>query len=233
MLEVKDLCCKFGTNNVLNGVSFSVDDGQIATIIGKSGAGKTTIIRILCGLEKSSSGTVLVDDRKIKKGDFGLVPQGYNLFDNMTVLKNVAYSLCAVKRLQRTDAEQIAIDMLSQFGLKNKADEYPSKLSGGQKQRVAIARTLVMEPKILLFDEPTSALDPEMTSDVVEMIKSVAKRGIGVVIISHDLVMTRKVSNKILFLDGGVIIEDSPVDKFFKSPDTELAKNFLKKAGCI
>ena len=151
----------------------------------------------------------------------------------MTVLKNVAYALYAVKRLQRADAEQIAIDMLSQFGLKNKGNEYPSKLSGGQKQRVAIARTLVMEPKILLFDEPTSALDPEMTSDVVEMIKSVAKRGIVVVIISHDLVMTRKVSNKILFLDGGVIIEDSPVDKFFKSPDTELAKNFLKKAGCI
>ncbi len=233
MLEVKELHCAFGSNEVLKGVSFTVKDGEVATIIGGSGAGKTTVIRVLCGLEKMTKGNVVVDGQPAGRGVLGLVQQGCCLFDHMNVLQNVAYALRAVKKLPCALAETRAKNMLSQFGLSDKFDVYPSRLSGGQKQRVAIARTLVMEPKVLLFDEPTSALDPEMTSDVISMISNISKSGIAVVIVTHDLTMARRISDRVLFLEHGKIVEDRPSDDFFKCPATERAKNFLIKSACI
>ncbi|MDR2738072.1 MAG: amino acid ABC transporter ATP-binding protein [Puniceicoccales bacterium] len=233
MLEVKNLHCEFGENRVLDGLSFTVASGEIAAIIGGSGAGKTTIIRVLCGLEKMSGGEVNIDGVAAKLGAYGLVPQGCCLFEHMTVLGNVSYALVAVKRLGVKESERVAREMLAKFGLLDKVSAYPSSLSGGQKQRVAIARTLIMDPKILLFDEPTSALDPEMTSDVIGMIRDIAARGISILIVTHDLVMARRVSDKILFLERGRIVEDRATEDFFLNPRSERARSFLKNASCF
>ncbi|MDR1233065.1 MAG: amino acid ABC transporter ATP-binding protein [Puniceicoccales bacterium] len=228
MLEVENLHCTLGTNEVLNGISFTVAGGEIVTVIGRSGAGKTTLLRVLCDLENISRGRVCVNGKKACHGDYGLVQQGCCLFEHMTVLKNVSYALQVVKKFSTKKAKAIALDMLTQFGLKDKVAAYPSSLSGGQKQRVAIARTLVMDPKVLLFDEPTSALDPEMTNDVVTMIKNIASRGIAVLIVTHDLAMSRRISDRILFLECGKIVENRPTEEFFLSPLSKEVKNFLK-----
>ncbi|MDR1401516.1 MAG: amino acid ABC transporter ATP-binding protein [Puniceicoccales bacterium] len=233
MLEVKNLHCRFGTDEILNGISFTIANGEIATIIGGSGAGKTTIIRTLCGLEKISQGKISIGEHKSKRGDYGLVQQGCCLFEHMTILKNVSYALGAVKKFPPEKSKKIALEMLAKFGLENKANSYPNSLSGGQKQRVAIARTLVMNPKILLFDEPTSALDPEMTSDLITTIGDIAAQGMAILIVSHDLAMARRVSHRILFLEHGKIIEDRPTKDFFSNPQTERAKSFLKNSACI
>ncbi|MDR2779464.1 MAG: amino acid ABC transporter ATP-binding protein [Puniceicoccales bacterium] len=231
MLEVENLYCILGTNKVLSGISFSIADGEITTMIGKSGSGKTTIIRALCGLENISHGKICINGKKARHGDYGLVQQGYCLFDHMTILKNVSYALQVVRKFSMKSANSMALDMLAQFGLKDKATAYPSSLSGGQKQRVAIARTLVMNPKILLFDEPTSALDPEMTSDVIDIVKNIASQGIAILIVTHDLVMAQKVSDRILFLEHGKIVENRPAEDFFSDPCSECAKSFLKNAA--
>ncbi|MDR3144119.1 MAG: amino acid ABC transporter ATP-binding protein [Puniceicoccales bacterium] len=232
MLRVNDIHCKFGDSEVLRGVSFSVDDGEIATVIGGSGAGKTTLMRLLCGLEKISSGSVSINGHPAKAGEYGLVQQGCCLFEHMTLLGNVSYALEVVKKFPRARAVAIASEMLGRFGLADRANCYPSVLSGGQRQRVAIARTLVMNPRILLFDEPTSALDPEMTTDVIMLIKTIAADGISVLIVTHDLTMAKKISDKILFLDNGKIIEDRPAKDFFAHPVAERARSFLKNAAC-
>jgi polar amino acid transport system ATP-binding protein len=233
MLEVKNLCCKFGSNDVLSGVSFTVADGEIAVIIGSSGAGKTTIIRVLCGLDEMSSGTISIDGKPPYQGAYGLVQQGCCLFEHMTILENIAYAPRIVKNFSAKKANAIALKMLENFGLTEKAGAYPRSLSGGQKQRVAISRTLVMDPKVLLFDEPTSALDPEMTSDVIGMISGIAARGIAVLIVTHDLVMARRISNRILFLEHGKIVEDRPTKDFFSNPFSERARSFLKNVACM
>ncbi|MDR2603381.1 MAG: ATP-binding cassette domain-containing protein [Puniceicoccales bacterium] len=228
MLEVKNLYCTLGANEILQGISFTVASGEIVAVIGKSGTGKTTLLRVLCGLENISRGMVCINGQKARHGDYGLVQQGCCLFEHMTVLKNVSYALQAVKNFSTKNARAVALDMLTQFGLKDKVTAYPNSLSGGQKQRVAIARTLVMDPKVLLFDEPTSALDPEMTNDVITMIKNIASRGIAVLIVTHDLVMSRKISNRILFLECGKIVENRPTEEFFLDPHSKQAKGFLK-----
>lgn len=228
MLEVENLHCTLGTNEILQGISFTISGGEIVTVVGKSGAGKTTLMRVLCGLENISHGTVCINGKKACHGDYGLVQQGCCLFEHMTVLKNVSYALQAVRKFSTEKARAIALDMLAQFGLKDKITAYPNSLSGGQKQRVAIARTLVMDPKVLLFDEPTSALDPEMTNDVVNMIKNIASQGIAILIVTHDLAMSRKISDRILFLEGGKIVENRPTEEFFLDPHSEQAKSFLK-----
>ena len=234
MLEVRDLSCKFGSHLVLSGISFCIPNGKIFTVIGGSGAGKTTIIRALSGLERENShGEVMIDGHKVKHGDYGLVPQGYSLFKHMTVLQNVAYALRVVKKFPKKQAESIAINMLENFGLGDKLNSYPFRLSGGQKQRVAIARILVLDPKVLLFDEPTSALDPEMTTSIIKIIKQIASNGISILIVTHDLVMARKVSDHILFLEAGKIIENAPTAKFFTEPKTSRAKAFLSNAAYI
>jgi ABC-type polar amino acid transport system ATPase subunit len=233
MLRVENLHCKFGENEILSGVSFSVARGEIATIVGGSGAGKTTIIRALCGLERVCEGMVSVDGVAAKSGDYGLVQQGCCLFEHMTTLANVAYALRVVKKIPPEESKSMALRMLTEFGLADKANAYPNSLSGGQKQRVAIARTLVMSPKVILFDEPTSALDPEITSDVIRMIRNIAASGMAILIVSHDLVMARRVSLRILFLEHGKIIEDRKTEDFFANPQTERAKSFLKNAACF
>ncbi|MDR2628386.1 MAG: amino acid ABC transporter ATP-binding protein [Puniceicoccales bacterium] len=231
MLEVKNLHCTLGTNEILQGISFTVADGEIVTVIGRSGTGKTTLLRVLCGLENISHGKVCVNGKKARHGDYGLVQQGCCLFEHMTVFKNVSYALQVVKKFPIKKAKAIALDMLTQFGLKDKVTAYPNSLSGGQKQRVAIARTLVMGPKVLLFDEPTSALDPEMTNDVVTMIKNIASQGIAILIVTHDLAMSRKISDRILFLECGKIVENRPTEEFFLDPHSEQVKNFLKNTA--
>jgi ABC-type polar amino acid transport system ATPase subunit len=187
-------------------------------------------VRAICGLEKFS-GSVTIGGGCGKHGDYGLVPQGCSLFEHMNAMKNVAFALMAVKKLPKAEAMAIAASTLAQFGMADKLLAYPRSLSGGQRQRVAIARILVMNPKILLFDEPTSALDPEMTSDVIRMIGDMASRGMKILIVTHDLMLARKVSSRVLFLEHGKIVEDRATVDFFSNPSTERAKSFLKNAA--
>ncbi|MDR1433397.1 MAG: amino acid ABC transporter ATP-binding protein [Puniceicoccales bacterium] len=233
MLEVSDMHCKIGAHEILADVSFSVSTGEVAAIIGGSGAGKTTIIRALCGLQKISNGRISIDSHEPKRGDYGLVPQGCCLFEHMTALQNVSYAPMAVLKFSRKKAGEVARKMLAKFGLEGKMAAYPSGLSGGQKQRVAIARTLVMNPKVLLFDEPTSALDPEMTSDVIATISDIAANGMPTLLVTHDLATARKVSHRIFFLEHGKIIENRKTAEFFSNPHTERAKSFLKNSAYI
>ncbi|MDR2436101.1 MAG: amino acid ABC transporter ATP-binding protein [Puniceicoccales bacterium] len=232
MLNVDKLSCKIGENVILNGVSFGVSPGEICTIIGGSGTGKTTILRILCGLEERFTGNIFVDGKKIRKNAnyCGLVPQGCSLFGHFTVIGNVTYALRKVKKYSKQRAYDVAFESLAKFGLEDKLSSYPSSLSGGQKQRVAIARTIVMKPKILLFDEPTSALDPEVTRDVIAAIKSLSASGIPILIVTHDMPMARRVAAHVVFLDGGKIIEDSAAGEFFSNPRSERARRFLSES---
>ncbi|MDR0595781.1 MAG: amino acid ABC transporter ATP-binding protein [Puniceicoccales bacterium] len=229
MLEVNKLSCNIGENTILSDISFKVLSGEICTIIGGSGAGKTTILRILCGLEGRFSGDILINNRKIHRNThyFGLVPQGCSLFNHFTAIDNVAYALRKVKKYSKERAYTIATESLEKFGLSDKLSSYPSSLSGGQKQRVAIARTIVMKPKILLFDEPTSALDPEITRDVVDTIRILSATGMPIIVVTHDLSMARQIATRVIFLDNGNVIEDREAKEFFTKPHSERAKCFL------
>ncbi|MDR1255605.1 MAG: ATP-binding cassette domain-containing protein [Puniceicoccales bacterium] len=231
MLEINKLSCKIGEDRILNSISFKVLPGEICTIIGGSGAGKTTILRILCGLEQRFTGDILVNGDRVRKGAnyFGLVPQGCSLFSHFTAVDNVSYALRKVKKYPKARAHAIAAENLAKFGLLDKLTSYPSSLSGGQKQRVAIARTIVMEPKILLFDEPTSALDPEVTRDIIEAIKTLSATGIPILIVTHDLPMARRVATHVIYLDSGSIAEDSGAEEFFSNPRSERARRFLSE----
>lgn len=230
MFQVKNLSCKLGSHEILRGINFSLKRGQVGVVLGGSGAGKTTLLRCLCGLIPIKSGTFLVDNvvRKIGDHDLGLVPQGFSLFENMTVLQNLTYGLRRVKKLSNEEANSIGLRWLRKFSLENHRNSYPSKISGGQKQRVAIARALALQPKALLFDEPTSALDPEMTFEVVKLIRKVASSGMIVLIVTHDLSMARAVANRIFFLDKGKILEDLTTEQFFHAPKTTRVRSFLK-----
>jgi ABC-type polar amino acid transport system ATPase subunit len=216
---------------ILDEVSFGVSSGEICTVIGGSGAGKTTILRILCRLEERFTGNISMDGKKIRKNVnyCGLVPQGCSLFGHFTVIDNVAYALRRVKKYSKQRAYDIAFESLAKFGLEDKLSSYPSSLSGGQKQRVAIARTIVMKPKILLFDEPTSALDPEVTRDVIAAVKSLSTSGIPILIVTHDMPMARQVATHVVFLDGGRVIENSDAGEFFSNPRSERARRFLSE----
>ncbi|MDR2721016.1 MAG: amino acid ABC transporter ATP-binding protein [Puniceicoccales bacterium] len=231
MLKVDKLSCKTDGNVILNEVSFKVTLGEICTIIGGSGAGKTTVLRILCGLEERFTGNIFINGKKTNKNVnyCGLVPQGCSLFSHFTVIDNVAYALRRVKKYSKQRAYNIASESLTKFGLEDKLSSYPSSLSGGQKQRVAIARTIVMKPKILLFDEPTSALDPEVTRDVVAVIRGLSTGGISILIVTHDIPMARQIATHVVFLDGGKVIEDSDAEEFFSNPRSERAKRFLSE----
>ena len=230
MFEIKKLHCALNGVEILKGINFCVNDGEIVSLVGSSGAGKTTVLRNLCGFIKPVGGEILIDGklkRKLHHGDIGLIPQGQALFDHMTVLQNVAYALRKVKKISAIRSKNIAMSMIDRFGLTDKHNVYPSQLSGGQKQRVAIARSLVMEPKILLFDEPTAGLDPEVAKNVADTILEISKTGITILVVTHDLLMAKKISNRILFIDGGQILEDSSTEEFFKQPKSEKAAKFL------
>ena len=237
-IDVTDLHKSFGSNEVLKGITTRFNEGDVVCIIGPSGSGKSTFLRTLNGLEEITSGTVIVDgyDLSNKKTNLnqvrqevGMVFQQFNLFPNMTVLDNITYAPLELKKMTKDEAHTKALDLLKKVGLSDKADAMPESLSGGQKQRVAIARALAMDPDLMLFDEPTSALDPEMVGDVLEVMQELAKEGMTMLIVTHEMGFARKVANRVIFTDGGQILEDSTPDQLFDNPQHPRLKDFLNK----
>ncbi|MEZ2238623.1 amino acid ABC transporter ATP-binding protein [Microcoleus sp.] len=237
-VKVDRLYKSFGNLKVLREISTEIHKGEVIAIIGPSGCGKSTFLRCLNLLEIPTSGQIYIDgvDITAPKTDImkmrqkvGMVFQHFHLFPHMTVLENVTYAPVKVKHIAKEEAHQKGLELLEKVGLSDKADVYPSKLSGGQKQRVAIARCLAMEPEILLMDEPTSALDPEMVKEVLDVMKALAKTGITMAIVTHEMGFAREVAHRILFLDGGKVAEDVPPQEFFSNPKCDRAKQFLEK----
>ena len=237
MLEVKKLKKRFGSNVVLNDISFNVSKGDIISIVGPSGSGKSTLLRCLNLIEKPSSGDIIFEGTSLvgKKADLsllrqkmGMVFQQFNLFPHLTVIDNITLAPVKLKLMNEVTARKKALELLNTINLKDKAEHYPNELSGGQKQRVAIIRTLIMEPDIILFDEPTSALDPEMIGEVLDLTKKVADTGKTMVIVSHEMNFVKKVSNRVLFIDGGKVIFDGKTKDFFSSENIRI-KEFLDK----
>lgn len=236
MIEFRDVHKSFGSLEVLKGINLKIEKGQVVTLIGPSGSGKSTILRCMNLLERPTSGQVLIvgkditapktDIQGIRK-NIGMVFQHFNLFPHMTVMENMTYAPIRVNKLSKDQAEQKAMELLKLVGLTEKAQSYPGKLSGGQKQRIAIARALAMEPEIMLFDEPTSALDPEMVKEVLEVIKGLAHTGITMALVTHEMGFAREVSDRVCFIDNGLIVEDADPAEFFSHPKSERAQNFL------
>ncbi|MFE1744961.1 amino acid ABC transporter ATP-binding protein [Coleofasciculus sp. H7-2] len=237
-IKVENLHKSFGNLQVLQAISTEIRQGEVVAVIGPSGSGKSTFLRCLNLLEVPTLGHVYIQgvDITTRKTDImkirqnvGMVFQHFYLFPHMTVLKNVMYAPMKVKHVSKEEARREGLELLSKVGLSEKADIYPSKLSGGQKQRVAIARSLAMKPDIMLFDEPTSALDPEMVKEVLEVMQDLTKTGITMAIVTHEMGFAREVADRILFLDGGRLAEDSPPKEFFINPKSDRAKQFLDK----
>lgn len=238
VIEVKNLKKSFGEHGVLHDISFSVEKGDVISIIGPSGSGKSTLLRCVNFLEVPSGGEILfhgkaVDDKELKLTDYrarvGMVFQSFNLFDNMTVLKNCTAGQKIVLKRSDDEAKKIALENLSKVGMSAYVNARPKQLSGGQKQRVAIARALCMNPEVILFDEPTSALDPEMVDEVLAVMKSLAESGITMIIVTHEMAFARDVSNKVIFMDGGVIEEQGTPSEIFTSPKSPRTKEFLSR----
>lgn len=239
MIEVKDLHKSFGDNEVLKGINFKINDGDVIAILGSSGGGKTTILRCINFLAKADKGTLVFDGKEydlanMKKGDIaalrmktGFVFQNYNLFLNKTALENVMEGLVTVRKIDKQKAREIAINALEKVGLGDKLDYYPISLSGGQQQRVSIARALAYKPEVIYFDEPTSSLDPELTNEVLGVMKDLAKEKVTMVVVTHEMAFARNVSNRIIFLDEGEVICDSDTDSFFNNQKNERIKRFI------
>ena len=245
VIEVKGLCKNFGENYVLNGIDIDINKGDVVAVIGPSGCGKSTFLRCLNLLEQPNDGEILFEgeyiynalDKKGKKDKeinlyrqkIGMVFQHFNVFPHMTVLQNITLSPMLIKKISKEEAEEKAMKLLESVGLVDKANAYPKTLSGGQKQRLAIVRALAMEPKVMLFDEPTSALDPEMVKGVLEVIKGVAQSGMTVVIVTHEMGFAKEISDRVLFMDEGLIIESGTPKEIFENPKHERTKEFLSK----
>lgn len=238
IIEINRLKKAFGENSVLKDISFSVEKGDVISIIGPSGSGKSTLLRCVNFLEVPSGGEIFfhgkaVDDKELKLTDYrarvGMVFQSFNLFDNMTVLKNCTAGQKIVLKRSDDEAKKIALENLSKVGMSAYVNARPKQLSGGQKQRVAIARALCMNPEVILFDEPTSALDPEMVDEVLAVMKSLAESGITMIIVTHEMAFARDVSNKVIFMDGGVIEEQGSPSEIFTSPKSPRTKEFLSR----
>lgn len=236
MIEVKNLEKSFGKNHVLRGINETINEGEVVCIIGPSGSGKSTFLRCLNLLEQPTSGEVILDGEKINAPDrdidkirekLGMVFQNFNLFPHMSVLDNITMAPIKVKGQARGEAEAEARRLLDVVGLLDKAEAYPSSLSGGQKQRVAIARALAMKPEIMLFDEPTSALDPEMVGEVLAVMKQLAEDGMTMVIVTHEMGFAREVADRVLFIDGGMILEQGTPEEIFGNPQNERTQTFL------
>ena len=237
-VKVTDLKKSFGKLNVLNGIDLTVNEGEVVCIIGPSGSGKSTFLRCLNRLEEPTSGTVIVDDVEItdKKTDInkireniGMVFQSFNLFAHLTVKKNIMLAPMDLKKMPKAEAEKKALALLERVGLKDKADYYPHQLSGGQQQRVAIARSLAMDPDIMLFDEPTSALDPEMVGEVLAVMKELAAGGMTMAVVTHEMGFAREVADKVIFIDDGVILEEGTPEDVFQNPKNPRTIDFLNK----
>ena len=239
MISVKNLQKHFeGNTHVLKGVNVEINKGDVICVIGPSGSGKSTFLRCLNMLEKPTGGQIIFegDDLTSKKVDLnlhrqkmGMVFQQFNLFPHMTVLENMTCAPVLLKKTTKEQAEAKALELLDRVGLKDRASSYPNQLSGGQKQRVAIVRALCMEPDVMLFDEPTSALDPEMVGEVLDVMKELAREGMTMVVVTHEMGFAREVSNRVLFLDGGVIAEEGSPEQIFGNPQTERLQSFLAK----
>ena len=247
IIKTENIDVSFGDLHVLKGVSLTVEPKEVVCIIGPSGAGKSTYLRTLNHLEKIDSGKIFVDDQllddydngkinfKMPKKDrakvlleMGMVFQRFNLFPHKTVLENVMIAPVHVRKTSKDEAKKRAMDLLARVGLADKADEYPSRLSGGQQQRVAIARALAMEPKIMLFDEPTSALDPELVGEVLNVMKQLAKEGMTMIVVTHEMAFAREVANRVIFMESGSIVEEGKPEEIFGSPKSERLQQFLK-----
>ena len=238
MINVENLSKNFGNLKVLKNISTTINKGEIISIIGPSGSGKSTFLRCINKLEEPTEGHIYIDgmDLMDKNTDInkirervGMVFQHFNLFPNMTVLENLTLSPVMVKKESKEEAEKYASYLLEKVGLSDKANSYPTQLSGGQKQRIAIARALAMKPEVILFDEPTSALDPEMIKEVLDVMRDLAKEGMTMLIVTHEMGFAKNVGNRILFMDNGEIIEDCSPKDFFENPTNERIKDFLNK----
>jgi len=227
MLRADNVHKRYDDLEVLRGVTFEVDPGQVKVIIGPSGSGKSTLLRCLSLLEDPDSGEVSLEGKRPGPGEVGMVFQRFNLFQNMTALQNVMCGLVEVRRLSKREARQQALEFLERVGLADKTAQYPDELSGGQQQRVAIARALVMRPKAMLFDEPTSALDIELVREVLDVMESLAREGMTMVVVSHELRFAHHVASSVLMMDEGRIVEEAPPDEFFSSPKEERTQRFL------
>lgn len=238
MINVVNLSKNFGNLKVLKNISTTINKGEVISIIGPSGSGKSTFLRCINKLEEPTEGHIYIDDMDLmdKNTDInkirervGMVFQHFNLFPNMTVLENLTLSPIMVKKESKEEAEKYASYLLEKVGLSDKANSYPTQLSGGQKQRIAIARALAMKPEVILFDEPTSALDPEMIKEVLDVMRDLAKEGMTMIIVTHEMGFAKNVGNRILFMDNGEIIEDCSPKDFFENPTNERIKDFLNK----
>ena len=238
MIKIKNLEKTYGDLKVLKGISTDIKEGEVISIIGPSGSGKSTFLRCINRLEEPTNGEIdiegenivspKVDINKIRE-KVGMVFQHFNLFPHKTVLENITIGPIKLKKTSQEEAEKIAISLLDKVGLADKKDVYPNKLSGGQKQRVAIARALAMNPKIILFDEPTSALDPEMIGEVLEVMKDLAREGMTMIVVTHEMGFARTVANRVFFMDQGTILEDGSPKDIFDNPKEERTKEFLDK----
>ena len=241
MLEVRDVRKTFGDLKVLDGISLDVEKGDVVAILGPSGSGKTTFLRCLNFLEKADGGRMIFDGEQIelngiKKKDIarlrrktGFVFQNYNLFQNKTVLQNVTLGLTSGMGVERKQAEAKALEMLEKVGMADKIKSYPSQLSGGQQQRVAIARAMATDPEIIYFDEPTSALDPELIGEVLSVMRRLAEDGMTMLVVTHEMDFARNVSNKVMFMENGKVVETAPSKQFFEQPSEPRAREFIKK----
>ncbi|MBS5988240.1 amino acid ABC transporter ATP-binding protein [Anaerococcus hydrogenalis] len=237
MIKVENLKKSFKEKEVLKGIDLEINKGDILAIIGPSGSGKSTLLRTLNKLEQKTSGNIYFENKNIDDLDVnklrekvGMVFQQFNLFSNMTILENLLVAPLNTKKMQKNQAEKKALDLLEKIGLSDKKNSYPKELSGGQKQRIAIIRALMMEPDLILFDEPTSALDPEMVKDVLDLMKDLANDGMTMAIVTHEMEFAKQVSNKIIIMDDGEIVEESQNPKeFFENPKEKRSKEFLSK----
>lgn len=237
-VKVTNLQKSFKDLHVLKGIDIEVQEGEVVCVIGPSGSGKSTFLRCLNKLEEPTGGTVIIDgyditDKKTNinkvRENIGMVFQQFNLFQNMTVKKNVMLAPIECKKMNKGEAEKKAMELLKRVGLADKADAYPAQLSGGQQQRVAIARALAMNPDIMLFDEPTSALDPEMVGEVLNVMKELAEQGMTMIIVTHEMGFAREVCNRVIFMDGGYIVEEGNPKEVFSNPQNERTKLFLSQ----
>lgn len=237
MIEIRGLKKSFDDLHVLKGIDLTIDEREVVVIIGPSGSGKSTLLRCINFLEEPTDGTITVDGipmnseanvNKVRE-EVGMVFQRFNLFPHMTVLDNITLAPMKVRKIEKSRAEQTAQDLLDRVGLGDKADAYPNQLSGGQQQRVAIARALAMNPKVMLFDEPTSALDPEMVGEVLDVMQRLAESGMTMIIVTHEMGFAREVGTRLLFVDGGYIVEQGTPKEVFEHPKEERTKLFLSK----
>jgi ABC-type polar amino acid transport system ATPase subunit len=236
MISCENIVKKFNNLEVLKGIDLDVAPGEVVVIIGPSGSGKSTFLRCMNHLETADLGTITINGRIVEskesslnklRQEIGMVFQQFNLFPHMTVLENIIEAPVLLKKMTKDQAKKKGLELLKKVGLEEKAHEYPNRLSGGQKQRVAIARALAMEPKIMLFDEPTSALDPELVGEVLNVMKQLAKEGMTMVIVTHEMGFAKEVADRVIFMDGGFIIEQGPPKTIFEAPQHERTKEFL------